>query len=42
MMKSMLSGEKVPVPSGVFEAYAEAVAPYAQPAEDRAPAAEVR
>ena len=42
MMKSMLTGEKVPVPSGVFEAYTDAVAPYTQPADEPVPAAQVR
>ena len=31
MMKAMVSHEKVPAPSGMFEAYEEALAPYAKP-----------
>lgn len=34
MMKSMLTGERVPAPSGVFEAYGDAVGPYTLPAEE--------
>jgi uncharacterized protein YecE (DUF72 family) len=34
MMKSMLGGEKVPAPSGVFEAYGDAVAEYTVPVEE--------
>jgi len=36
MMKSMLTGERVPAPSGVFEAYGKAVADYTIPAEEPA------
>jgi uncharacterized protein YecE (DUF72 family) len=36
MMKSMLTGERVPVPEGVFEAYGEAVEPYTFPVEKSA------
>jgi uncharacterized protein YecE (DUF72 family) len=38
MLKSMVSGAKVPVPSGVFEAYHDAVADYTQPLEQAIPA----
>ena len=38
MMKSMLTGEKVPAPSGVFEAYGDALAGYTFPAEEPAEA----
>jgi uncharacterized protein YecE (DUF72 family) len=34
MMKSMLSGERVPAPSGVFEAYRDAVEDYTIPVEE--------
>jgi uncharacterized protein YecE (DUF72 family) len=36
MMKSMLSGERVPAPSGVFEAYGDVVDRYTVPAEEEA------
>ena len=39
MMKSMLTGEKVPAPSGVFEAYGDAVAEYTVPVEEGVEAA---
>lgn len=42
MMKSMATGSKVPVPSGVFEAYHDAVEGYAEPADDPISAAPVR
>ena len=34
MMKSMLSGERVPAPSGVFEAYGGVVDDYTLPVEE--------
>jgi uncharacterized protein YecE (DUF72 family) len=34
MMKSMVTGGKVPAPSGVVEAYHEAVAPYTKPVKE--------
>jgi uncharacterized protein YecE (DUF72 family) len=33
MMKSMVTHEKVPAPSGVFEEYKEVIAPFAKPVE---------
>src|SRR5205814_752770 len=39
MMKSMLSGDLVPAPSGVFEAYGDVLEAYAVPAEDGVAAA---
>ncbi len=39
MMRSMLAGEKVPAPSGVFEAYSDAVAEYTVPVEEGVEAA---
>jgi len=41
MMKSMLSGERVPAPSGVFEAYNDAVEPYTVPVEEGVPASKI-
>ncbi|HJQ12124.1 MAG TPA: DUF72 domain-containing protein [Gemmatimonadaceae bacterium] len=38
MLKSMLTGAKVPVPSGVFDAYRDAVAEYTEPVEEAVPA----
>jgi len=38
MMKSMLSGERVPAPSGVVEAYSDVVEPYTVPVEEGAAA----
>lgn len=42
MLKSMVTGSKVPVPSGVFETYRDAVEGYTEPANDPIPAAQVR
>ncbi len=42
MMKSMVTGTRVPVPSGVFDAYREAVEGYTEPADDPVPAARAR
>ena len=42
MLKSMLTGDRVPVPSGVFDAYTDAVAPYTEPAAEPVAAAQVR
>ncbi len=39
MMKSMLSGDRVPAPSGVFEAYGDVLEAYAVPAEEGVAAA---
>lgn len=38
MLKSMVTGAKVPVPSGVFEAYRDAVAGYTEPVDQAIPA----
>jgi uncharacterized protein YecE (DUF72 family) len=42
MLKSMVTGTRVPVPSGVFDAYQDAVKRYTEPADDPVPAAQVR
>ena len=42
MLKSMVTGTKVPVPSGVFGAYQDAVEGYTEPADDPIPAAQAR
>ena len=42
MLKSMVTGRKVPVPSGVFGAYQDAVEGYTEPADDPIPAAQAR
>jgi hypothetical protein len=38
----MVTGTRVPVPSGVFEAYQDAVEGYTEPANDLIPAAQTR
>ena len=42
MMKSMLTGAKVPAPAGVVEAYADALDGFAEPAYDDAAPAHLR
>ena len=42
MLKSMVTGTKVPLPSGVFDAYREEVEGYTEPADDPVPAARAR
>lgn len=42
MLKSMVTGAKVPVPSGVFDAYQDAVKGYTEPADDPVAAVSTR
>jgi hypothetical protein len=39
MLKSMITGARVPAPRGVFEAYAEVMSGYAEPVEEAGNAA---
>jgi len=42
MMKSMLTGAKVPAPTGVVEAYGEALDGFVEPVHDDAAPAQLR